>query len=254
MKLALVLMINPHDLPFLKLHLPVYKDSFDGIIAIADNTEGYEAIDYVTSLGAKVTYVPWEYNWGDYATKLFDYAEHWGYDAAMRMDPDECLMPDAGYYIRNLLETEAALLVFPRHEFWGDRYHVRPIWPDDQARAWHLRRGIIVQGKKHEGIGFMDHGLSEHTTDPHCRVLRIRDPHLHIFHYGWSSPQAIYNAMVKYQKQAQIAAGGSPEVNFASDQPLATHVTIPFGEPQPLLPEDVGIYAPFSAEVDRSAH
>jgi hypothetical protein len=33
-------MITPNDLPFLKLHLPVYKDSFDGLVAIADPAEG----------------------------------------------------------------------------------------------------------------------------------------------------------------------------------------------------------------------
>lgn len=246
MKLALVLMINPNDLPFLKLHLPVFKDGFDGIVTVADPAEGVESIDYVKSLGAEVVYATWEYNWGSFANKMFSRAEELGYDAAMRLDPDECLMPEAGYRIKPILESEAALLVFPRHEFWGDRYHVRQIWPDDQARCWKLRRGIVVQGKKHEGILFGAHGLSEDSTDPHCRVLRIRDPYLHIFHYGWGSKTAIWNAMTKYQRQAQVAMGQSPEVNFAPDQPIARHPTVPFTTPQPLDPDEVGAYAPFN--------
>lgn len=246
MKLALCLMVNDRDLPFLKLHLPVYKDSFDGLVAIGDIDDGADAIEFMLSLRANVAIQQWQYDWGDYATRLFKVAEELGYDAAMRMDPDECLMPDAGWHIRKLLEEQAALLVFPRHEFWGDRYHVRAnLWPDDQARAWHLKRGIIVQGKKHEGIGFMEHGLSEHTTDPNCRVLRIRDPHLHLYHYGWSSKTAILNAMTKYQRQAQVAMGQSPEVNFPPDQPLASHPTLPFTEPQPIDPAICGAYAPY---------
>lgn len=246
MKLALVLMVNNRDLPFLKLHVPVYRYSFDGLVCIGDPTDGGEAMHYMESIGATIGFSKWKYDWGSFANKVFGLAEQLGYDAAMRMDPDECLMPDAGWRIRKMLEAEASLLVFPRHEFWGDRYHVRGnVWPDDQARAWRLNRGIVVQGKKHEGVLFSAHGLAEDTTDPNCRVLRIRDPHLHIWHYCWSSKTAILNAMRKYQSQAQVAMGQSPEVNFAPDQPLAFHPTIPFTTPQPLDPDTVGPYAPF---------
>lgn len=246
MRLALVLMVTDRDLPFLKLHLPVYKDGFDGICAVGDPDDSREAMAYMESIGATLGFSKWRYDWGSFANLVFGLAEDLGYDAAMRMDPDECLMPEAGYRIKPILENEAALLVFPRHEFWGDRYHVRgDIWPDDQARAWRLRRGITVIGKKHEGILFSAHGLSEDTTDPNCRVLRIRDPYLHLFHYGWSSKTAIYNAMVKYQSQAQVAMGQSPEVNFPPDQPLAHHPTVPFTTPQPLDPDSVGAFAPY---------
>jgi hypothetical protein len=245
MKLALVLMVNDRDLPFLKLHVPVFRHSFDGLVCMADPADGGEAIGYMESLGATVGCAKWDYHWGDFATRAFRLAETLGYDAAMRLDPDECLMPDAGWHIRKLLEEQASLLVFPRHEFWGDRYHVRgDIWPDDQARCWKLNRGIQVVGKKHEGVLFASHGLSEDTTDPNCRVLRIRDPYLHLFHYGWSSKTAIWNAMIKYQSQAQVALGQSPVVSFAPDQPIASHPTVPFTTPQPIDP-DTGPYAPF---------
>lgn len=248
-------MINPNDLPFLKLHLPVFKDAFDSLVCIADPEEGCEHIEYVETLGATVKLAPWQYDWGNYATQLFDYAEALGYDAAMRMDADECLFADAGYRIKEILTNEATLICFPRHEFFGDRYHVRgDIYPDHQARAWRLGRGIVVQGKKHEGIGFAEHGLTEHTDVPDIRVLRTREERLHIFHYGYSSPQAIYNVMLKYQRQAQVAAGDPPEVNFPPDQPLVQFPVVPFMRPQPLMPDEVGIYAPFSAAVDRSRH
>ena len=162
----------------------------------------------------------------------------------MRMDPDEMLEAGAGKDIKQMLSEEATLIVFPRHEFFGDRLHVRGnLYPDWQARAWRLNRGIIVGGKRHEGINFMRHGLSEQTSDPEIRVMRVTNPH--IFHYGWSSRHAIWDNMVKYQSHAQIEAGGPPEVNFPPDQPIADHPTVRFFGRQPLDPELCGIHAPW---------
>src|SRR5260221_439527 len=161
----------------------------------------------------------------------------------MRMDPDECLMLDAADEICRLLTEEAALLVFPRHEFFGDREHVRAdIYPDYQARAWLLNRGIVVGGQRHEGINFMQHGLSEHTDDPASRVLRLKDTH--IYHYGWASKTGRWDNQVKYQSHAQVAAGGPPEGNFSPGTPLVEFQTIPFFDGQPPSPQVRGLTAP----------
>lgn len=246
MKLALVLMINDRDLPFLKLHLDVYKDSFDGICAIVDPMTDSAAMRYMEDIGAQVTFAPWQYNWGQWATWLFKFAEMQGYDAAVRMDADELIWSDAGYHFRQKLTEEATLLLLPRHEFFGDRYHVRgDLWPDHQARAWRLNRGIEVRGAKHEGIDFAAHGLAEDAADPDCKVLRLWDEKSSLYHYGWSSKTAILAAMTKYQRQAQVALGQSPEVAFPPDQPMASAPTIPYYRPQPLSPDEVGAYAPF---------
>jgi hypothetical protein len=243
MKLALGLIFT-NELPFLKLHLPVYKDGFDGIVAITDPKTTDGSTEYLHSLGAAIIEYEWQYNWGDFATKLCDYAESLGYDAICRIDPDECLMPWAGSEIRLLLHRDATLLCFPRREFFGDRKHVRQdLGLDWQARAWRLRRGIVVGGKRHEGVNFAQHGLSEYTPDPNCRVLRTTSPF--IYHYGWASPRSIWDNMVKYQSHAQIDAGGPPEVAFPPGTELVTFPTIEFTESQPLDPQTIGIYAPY---------
>ena len=246
MKLALGLMFT-NEIGFLKLHLPIYKNSFDGIVALTDPRTTDGSTEFLwNEMGAAVMEKEWSYDWGDFATTLCRFAEEKGYDAIMRMDPDECLMPQAGSAIKLMLERTAALLCFPRHEFFGDRTRARAdLYPDYQARAWHLNRGIRVQGKRHEGVGFAEHGLSEHTTEPKNRVYRLKDPYLHIFHYGWIGREGIYRNQVKYQSHAQVEAGGPPEVNFGEDFQLVDLPTIPFTEPQPIDPEACGIYAPF---------
>src|SRR5258706_7723815 len=122
-----------NELSWLRLHLPVYKDGFDGIVALTDPCTDDGSTQYLSELGADIMTANWNYDWGAFATKLVNFAEELGYDAVMRMDPDECLMPDAADEICRLLTEEAELLVFPRHEFFGDREHVRAaIYPDYQ--------------------------------------------------------------------------------------------------------------------------
>lgn len=243
MKLALGIMFT-NEKPWLTMHLPVYAHEFDGIVTITDPKTTDGSIEYLQSIGARIAIQPWEYNWGNFATNLCDYAEELGYDAIMRVDPDECLMPGSAAEIKRLLTDEAALLCFPRHEFFGDREHVRAdLYPDHQARAWHLRRGIVVGGERHEGVNFFQHGLSESATDPAYRVLRVRQPH--IFHYGWASKTGIWDNQVKYQSHAQVEAGGPPEVNFPSDTQLVEFPTIPFFDDQPIDPKVCGMTAPY---------
>jgi hypothetical protein len=243
LRLALALMYT-NELPWLKLHLPAYRDGFDGIVAITDPLTIDGSTHYLSKLGADTMTAGWNYNWGAFATKLVNFAEELGYDAVMRVDPDEMLMPGSADEIKRLLTEEAALLCFPRHEFFGDREHVRAdIYPDYQARAWRLNRGIVVGGQRHEGINFMQHGLAEHTDDPANKVLRLKD--IHIFHYGWASKTGIWENMVKYQSHEQVMAGGPPEVNFPPDTPLVEFPTMPFFDDQPIDPKVCGLFAPF---------
>ena len=248
MKLALGLMYA-QERHWLSLHLPVFAAGFDGIVAVGDDdTDG--STQYLQSLGADVTFHKFQQDWSAQFNRVIERAEALGYDALLRLDPDEAIFRSDVEVIRKKLTYEATLLVFARHEFYGSRRQVRPdTYPDYQARAWRLGRGIRLGGAKHEGINFTEHELYEATDDPNKRVLRLTNPA--IYHYGWSSPQAIWNAMTKYQSQAQLAAGQGPEVNFPPEQPLAEHMTVPFSEEQPLDPGKVGEYAPFGPGFDR---
>lgn len=244
MKLALVMMFT-NELPFLKLHLPVSLPGFDGLVAMTDPNTTDGSIEFMKSMGADIRIADWRYDWGQFATQLFNFAEELGYDAACRLDSDECLMPFAGTEIKLLLQTKATLIVFPRYEFFGSRITYRAdLYPDAQARCWLLNRGITVRGRRHEGVDLTANGLSEHTEDPAYRVLRVSNPH--IFHYGWSSPTAIWRNQVKYQRHEQVSAGGPEHVALPADTPLVSWPTVPFDGVQPLDPNEVGIYAPFT--------
>lgn len=254
MRLALGLIFT-NELHWLKLHLPVYKDSFDGIVAITDPNTKDGSIEYINSITPPrslsgfgstngVMIEPWQYNWGDFATKLANFAEFCGFDAIMRVDPDECLMPDAGHEIKRLLEEEASLVCFARYNFFNDRRHLwAGTFPDWQVRAWRLRRGIIVQGDKHEGVNFAQHDLHEDTLDPEHRYQHVTTPA--IFHYGWGSHGGIYYQQTKYQSQAQVAAGGPPQVAWPADFQIIQYPTEPFDGPQPIDPDQCGLYAPY---------
>lgn len=242
-RLALVMLFT-NELPFLRLHLPVYKDAFDGIVAITDDKTTDGSIEYMRSIGANIIMDTWTYDWGKFATKVFNEAERLGYDAACRIDGDECLFPWAGTQIKLMLQRDASLLCFARYNFFNDRRH---LWaghhPDWQPRAWRLNRGIIVQGDKHEGVNFEQHDLHLDTLDPSRRYQHVTDPA--IYHYGWASKGGIYYQQTKYQSQAQVAAGGPPEVAWPADFQLVQFPTEEFTGKQPLNPDSVGLYAPY---------
>lgn len=249
MRIALALMFT-NEIDFLKLHVPVTASTFDGIVAYTDPLTTDGSLACMNSIGADVITAPWQNDWGWAATLLANYAKELGYDGLCRIDPDEMLERSAGNQIRHLLDKEAALLVLPRYEFYGDRLHYRKdIYPDWQARAFRLDKGIVVGGKRHEGINFVQHRLSENPdTPPDRRVIRTGtngfEP-IHIYHYGWSSPRAIRDSQIKYQSHAQVLAGGPPEVAPTYDPQPPDWPTVEFEGPQPLDPLEVGIYAPY---------
>lgn len=238
--------IFTNELHWLKLHLPVYKDSFDGIVAITDPATTDGSIEYLHSLGAAVIQYPWEYHWGDFANKLCGYAESLGYDAICRIDPDECLFPWTGTEIKLFLQRDATLLCLPRYNFFNDRKHLwEGHYPDHQMRAWRLHRGIVVSGAKHEGVNVAAHELNADATDPDHRAVWLSNPH--IYHYGWASKGGIYYQQTKYQSQAQVAAGGPPQVAWPADFQIVQYPTVPFDGAQPQNPDMVGLYAPYES-------
>lgn len=243
MRLALGIIFT-NELPWLKLHLPVYRESFDGIVAITDNKTTDGSIEYLHSLGAAIIQYEWEYRWGDFANKLCNYARSLRYDAIARIDPDECLFPWAGTQIKLMLQRDASLLCFARYNFFGDRRHLwSGKYPDFQPRAWRLNRGITVQGDKHEWVDFAKHDLHQDTFVPERRYQFVTDPA--IYHYGWASKGGIYYQQTKYQSQAQVAAGGPPEVAWPADFQLVQFPTEEFTGEQPLNPDVVGDFAPY---------
>lgn len=245
MKLALCIMFT-NELPYLKLHLPVYANSFDGIVALTDGRTTDGSIEYLESLGAQVRIHEWHNHWGDFATALFAMAEQLNYDAACRIDPDECLMADAGCQIKEYLDGKATLLCLSRREFVLDRCHIRTDnWPDYQARAWLLNRGIVVSGQHHEGVNYLAHGLSPDIQNQERHVVYTGDPC--IYHYGNIGRQHVLERDLHYVNVAREQAGHPPLTERPADRPFPVWPAVEeYAGVQPIDPQEVGIYAPFT--------
>src|SRR5579859_4743418 len=237
MKLALCIMFSRGELPYLKLHLPVFKDHFDGVISLTDDRTDDGSIAYMRQIGAKVYVLPWREDWGWSVSRLFEFAEESGYDAGMRLDPYECIFPESPDTVRYDLEHKATLLCFPRYEFFYDRKQYREdLFPDWQARAWRLNRGIKVEGKRHEGVNFFDSGLREgEDVLADERVMRVNAPQL--FHYGYVGKSKIRHNQLKYLNAARIDKGQKPLFTLPVGTPEVSGVkTVEFPWMQPLDP------------------
>lgn len=242
MRFCLAFMMQ-NDAHWLRLHLPVYLDSgvFDGAVAL-DGGSVDDSVAFVQSLGLKVYHRPFENDFGQQANTLIRACEGEGYDALMRIDPDELMFAEDMFKVRRCLEEDRNdLIALSRYHFIGDRLHWRPDWyPDSQWRAWHLCRGIGYPAS-----------LRVHEVpmplDPHAnRELFIRH-HIedaHIFHYGYTLPAAeraykinLYEALDK----------GLPLPNRADfvNQPPLDIPCIAFTGEQPLNPNVIGAHAPF---------
>lgn len=246
MRLALCIMFSRGELPYLKLHLPVYKDHFDGIVALTDDRTDDGSIAYMRQIGARVYVLPWREDWGWSVSRLFEFAEESNFDAAMRLDPDECIFSEAPDTIRYDLENKATLLCFSRYEFFADRNHYREeLFPDWQARAWRLNRGIKVEGKRHEGINFFDAGLREgEGINPNERVMRVNAPQ--IFHYGYVGKQKLRENQLKYLNYSRVDHGMEPLLTLPPGTPEINNVkTAHFPWDQPISTKICGIYAPW---------
>lgn len=246
MKLALVLMINPNDLPFLRLHLPVFKDSFDGLVCIADPAEGCEHIEYVKSQGADVIYRTFDNNWSAQFNAVIDYVENLGYQALVRLDPDELIFPRDADAIRMLLERYT-ILCFARYNFWVDRLHYTPgIYPDWQCRSWLLNQGIRLGGQHHEGVGWLQYDMFEGDpiADTPRQVLRV--PHINLYHYGNVGRERILERDLHYVNVDREKAGHPPLDERPAERAFPTRHSIPFTGVQPLDPAVVGAVAPWS--------
>lgn len=246
MKLALCIMFSRGELPFLQLHLPVFKDHFDGIVSLTDDRTDDGSIAYMRQIGAKVYVLPWREDWGWSVSRLFEFAEQSGYDAAMRLDPDECVFSEAPDTVRYDLEHRATLLCFSRYEFYGDRFHYRDdVYPDWQARAWRLNRGIKVEGKRHEGVDFWACGLREgEDVHPNERVMRINSPQL--FHFGYIGKSKLRHNQLRYLNYSRIDKGQKPLATLPVGTPEVSGVKVSeFPWVQPLDPAIVGPCAPF---------
>jgi hypothetical protein len=238
MKLCLLMMVTAGESPYLRLHLPVYVDQFDGAVVLLQRGQDFEA----EAQALQATVKPYDRlewlvrdfhnDWSEFLNIGIEYAEYRKYDAIMRLDPDEVLFAADISKIRTALER-ADILMFPRRNFFGDRLHyATDHWPDYQARAFKLNKGTRYVGQHHEG--------------PHCAGPLLTLDDVVIYHYGWVGKQRIRERALHYMNVAREAGGLPPLTEYPADQPDPVWPTAPFDGPQPIDPRVVGMYAPFN--------
>lgn len=251
MRLALGLMVH-EDLGFLALHMPVYGNCVDGVIAVVETEAEREACldclaDSVDLEQVDVSVIVRDFHnsWSGMYNEVIAHAEFEHYDAILRLDPDEAIFARDVVAIRELLETYTVLCL-ARYNFWADRLHYTPgLYPDWQARVWRLDKGIRLGGRHHEGLVWTQHGLFE--GDPQADTPRqvLRVPSLNIFHYGWIGRQRMLERDLHYLNVAREQAGHPPLTERPEGREFPTRHNIPFRGSQPIDPAIVGAVAPF---------
>jgi FkbM family methyltransferase len=182
-KFALV-MIFQNDAHWLHEHLPVMASSFDLIIAI-DGGSSDGSAEVVKRHGGLVYDRPFDNNFSAQINFAVEKAEEHDATAMLRLDPDECMMPEHITSVRELLREYKAVIL-PRITFEKDRWHYWPEpFPDFQVRAFQLGHNIRYAGKVHESP--MPVMLAKGWLIGHHIMTA---PHAVIFHYeGLYSPQ-----------------------------------------------------------------
>lgn len=149
-KFALAMMFQ-NEAEWLRLHLPVIlKDApIDGLVGVdGGSTDG--SADVFRSFGGAVYHRPFDMNFGAQGNALIDAAIHEGYDALIRLDPDELIFPSSFARIRGYLE-QYPIVSLPRYNFARTRVHWVSEWyPDPQYRGFRLDKGLRYQGVVHE--------------------------------------------------------------------------------------------------------
>ncbi len=232
MKLALAMMTKNCS-GYLRLHLPKLLESaaIAGLITIDDDSID-DTVEVVESFGGKVYYHALEGNYSAQCNRLIAVCEALGFDALLRLDPDECMFPNDINSVLYLLQ-EWQVVRLARYNFWKDRLHwTKESYPDWQGRAFLLRRGVYWQGKVHEQL----------YIPPYIKECRYGDAP--IYHYGdIGSIDGLkhynYDRMLRGLEPVNALPDDAPD-NFKNP----CRPSDLFEGKQPIDPLVVGVYAP----------
>lgn len=237
MKLGLLMMVTAGEAPYLHMNLPPYVNQFDGAIVVLQgdqNTHQEEEVFYENVHPRLFEWVvcDWHNNWSEFLNAGLERAEQSGYDAVMRLDPDETLFGADVAQVRELLE-QYDIVGFPRRNFFGDRLHYATShWPDYQQRGIRLHKGTRYKGQHHEG--------------PHCSGPHYIASDIVIYHYGWVGKPRIRERALHYMNVAREAGNLPPLSEYPPEAEIPVWPTLPYDGLQPIDPQVVGIYSPWS--------
>lgn len=230
MRLCLAVMFQ-NEANWLRLHLPVFAHAFDGLVGL-DGGSTDDSAAVFRSFGGTVHHRAFDFNFGAQGNALLDAAIADGYDAVLRIDPDECIYPQTAQAVKDTLKHRP-VVALPRINFAHNRLWFVPEWyPDHQFRGIRLDAGLRYAGKVHEGL----------DCDYATQVARLPTPA--IYHYsgvrGLTASQkrsAVYGAIAR-NEQTDWSAPADEQWHYP---PMKR-----FDGVQPLDPYAVGIHAPYN--------
>jgi hypothetical protein len=238
------------DLPYLRLHLPVYANACDGFVGLTDMTTSAETVALVQSFGARTFRHDWQDNWSYSLNILIQRCEECGFDAMLRLDPDEAIFPASAQVIKQVLERDCTLLFLSRWNFWMDRKHYSAAnYPNYVHKAFRLNRGIRWILKRHETMNLQELGLTvDLNASPDVRAMSIPDPQ--VFHYGWLKPNLAEKELryINYHRRDDGLSELDVHPGPVSQEYVSFQDVQEFTLPQPIDPDVCGIYAPWEGE------
>jgi glycosyl transferase family 2 len=220
-KLCLAFLME-NEAPWIRLHFSPLVDLFDGVVAL-DGGSTDDSVAVAQSLDAFIFHRPFEWDFAAQGNALIRHCEDLGFDAMLRLDPDETLWPRDVQIIKKALRIGEWIFGFRRYNFVRDRLHYATHWyPDIQQRAWRLNQGVRYVNAIHE----VPVGLPSGRFDAH------------IYHYGW-----IKDVDTLGRKSARYAQLAGQDIEYGGGGEYPPHV--PFEGKQPLDPAVIGRRAPY---------
>lgn len=230
MKLCLAMAFQ-NEAQWLRLHLPALRLPADwGLVGLDGGSEDDSALVFAAH-GGVVHTRKFDWHFARHMNALLAACEAEGYDAVLRLDPDELVFPEAFTAAAQML-TMCECVALPRYGFVRDCQHYNPRWhPDWQVRALRLGVGLRYDGAVHEQLNYADG----------YRLLKLpmQEPRAHIYHYGWLLPLDVRRAR-EARYAALVGGNADPSAHLVEGYPYHE----PFTGDQPLSVEDVGALAP----------
>ena len=221
---------------WLKLHLPriLEATSIDGVVALDGGSQD-DGPEILVELGAIVYWRPFDWDFAAHMNALIECCEAEGYDAMLRLDPDELMWPADVDAVAAALKRHIAVKL-PTYHFEDDRHQWMPQhYPDFHIRAWRLDEDAVrYKGKVHEwpkrgGERLMAYEINAHLY--HYEGIRPHSERRRLKHLNYQRLKAGKDALPELPAGVRVNGKYRPRE--------------PFAELQPLAPEEIGARAPF---------
>lgn len=237
-----IAMMFQNEENWLRLHLPILAQAGFGFVFVDGGSD--DGSTQVAEQYGPVVYN--EYRWPTIHqhNKLIEVAEQHGYDAMVKIDPDELFFIDHIRQMRELL-NDYVVLRFPTYHFIRDRQHYNPFghyYPDSHDRAWRLNIGLNYVGEYHSRLNWAERYFKEANGENDENDELVLDAwHIHLYHYGDIKDRAARH--LRSLNITRAKAGQSPLVRLPAGKQITYPPSIPFVGPHPISPHDEHVIA-----------